>query len=537
MHLGSHGVAVKRLSLYALEFCVTTFVDRLPIGVGCCVLIASIVTVHTQSTRESPEAITAIVGATVIDGNGGPPLADATIVIRGEQIVSVGARRSVTVPPGAQLVDGTGRYAVPGLIDTNVHLGPINGETTFARYWDRLEDIILQAAQLHLKHGVTTVRDSYGPLVPLKAIRDAIARGSEVGPRMYVAGNIVGWGGPYTTTFSRIHESGISFFQEQVNELFTHGSGEELLHMTAAELRVAIDKYLDLGPDFIKYGGTEHNEYPTLISFSPRAQKAIVDETHMRGLFAETHSTTLEGLYTSIEAGLDVIQHPEVLGFREITDELLNLILERKIICSMLPNKYTGKLWQDHVKEREKKATGTSEKDRADHKQRLIPRTPAEIRRQTAESGFRQEGTLLVPNLEMRRANARKLIQRGAIISVGADSVVGEALEFRRTEKPPHLEPGIATIIAIEGLVEMGMTPAQAIVAATRNGAMACKGLQRFGTLEPGKIADVLLVGADPLAHISNLRKVEVVVKQGRAVDLKSLPTRRPYGEWSKSSS
>jgi imidazolonepropionase-like amidohydrolase len=66
---------------------------------------------------------------------------------------------------------------------------------------------------------------------------------------------------------------------------------------------------------------------------------------------------------------------------------------------------------------------------------------------------------------------------------------------------------------------------------------MACKGLQRFGTLEPGKIADVLLVGADPLAHISNLRKVEVVVKQGRAVDLKSLPTRRPYGEWSKSSS
>jgi imidazolonepropionase-like amidohydrolase len=516
---------------------VTKFSHRLRIGVGCGALVWMAATVHTQPPRQNPETITAIVGATVIDGNGGSPLTDGTILIRGDQIVSVGARRSVTVPPGAQLIDGTGKYALPGLVDTNVHLGPINGETTFARYWDRLEDIILQAAQLHLKHGVTTVRDSYGPLVPLKAIRDAIARGSEVGPRMYVAGNIVGWGGPYTMTFSRTHESGINFFQEQVNELFTHGSGEELLHMTAEELRVAIDKYLDQGPDFIKYGGTEHNEYPTLISFSPRAQKAIVDETHKRGLFAETHSTTLEGLYVSIEAGLDVIQHPEVLGFREITDELLDLIVERKIICSMLPNKYTGKLWQDHVKERERKTTDGSGKDRSDRTQRIIARTPTEIRRQTAESGFQQEGTLLIPNLEMRRANARKLIQRGAIISVGADSVVGEAPEFRRTEKSAHLEPGIATIIAIEGLVEMGMTPAQAIVAATRNGAMACKGLQRFGTLEPGKIADVLLVGADPLANVSNLRKVEVVVKQGRAVDLKSLPTRRPYSEWSKSSS
>jgi imidazolonepropionase-like amidohydrolase len=516
---------------------VTNLYHRLRIGVGFCALAASIATAQTPPARQGAETLTAIVGATVIDGNGGPPLADATIVIRGEQIVSVGARRSVTVPAGAQVIDGAGKYAVPGLIDTNVHLGPIGGETTFARYWDRLEDIVLQSAQLHLKHGVTTVRDSYGPLMPLKAIRDAIARGSEVGPRMYVAGNIVGWGGPYTITFSRTREAGINFFQEQVNELFTHGSGEELLHMTADELRVAIGKYLDKGPDFIKYGGTEHNEYPTLIGFSPRAQKAIVEETHKRGLFAETHSTTLEGLYVSIEAGLDVIQHPEVLGFREITDELLNMIVERKIICSMLPNKYTGKLWQDHVRQRERKTSDANGTDRADRAQRRIPRTPTEIRRQTAESGFHQEGTLLVPNLEMRRANARKLIQRGAIISVGADSVVGEAPEFRRTEKTPDLEPGIATIIAIEGLVEMGMTPAQAIVAATRNGALACKGLQRFGTLEPGKIADVVLVGADPLASISNLRKVEVVVKQGRPVDLKNLPTRRPFADWSKSSS
>jgi imidazolonepropionase-like amidohydrolase len=485
---------------------------------------------------QGSEPALAIVGATLIDGNGGPPVRDATIVVRGKQIVAVGPRSSVTVPAGARIIDGAGKFAMPGIIDTNVHVGPLGGTTTFARYWDRLEDIVLQASQLHLKYGVTTVRDSYGPLAALKAVRDAIARGEVIGPRMYVAGNIVGWGGPYSDTFSRTQERGLDLFQEQMNELFTMGSGEELMHMTPQEVKVAINKYLDHGPDFIKYGGTSHGNYPTLIGFSPRAQKVIVEETQKRGLIAETHSTTLEGLWMSIMAGLDLIQHPEVVGNREITDELLDLIVERKIICSMLPNKYTGKLWQDHLKERAKKAGEKTENETSENKakpQRLIARTPAEIRRALEDSGLKQEGTLLIPNLEMRRANFVKLFKRGAILTVGADNVVGEAPEFRRTKKSEHLEPGIGTIVAIEGMVELGMTPAQAIVAATKNGARACKALDKFGTLEAGKLADVLLLGDDPLANISNIRKLEVVLKEGQLVDLKSLPTKRAYGPWS----
>jgi imidazolonepropionase-like amidohydrolase len=496
-------------------------------------LAASTQLLHAQG----PDTPIAIVGATVIDGNGGPPLRDATILVKGRQIAAVGARSSVTVPAGARVIDGTGKFVMPGIIDTNVHVGPLGGQTSFARYWDRLEDIILQASQLHLKYGVTTVRDSYGPLTALKHVRDAIARGDEVGPRMYVAGNIVGWGGPFSDTFSRTRESGLDLFQEEMNELFTMGSGEELLHMSADELRVAINKYLDQGPDFIKYGGTSHGNYPTMIGFSSRAQKVIVEETQKRGLIAETHSTTLEGLWMSIMAGLDMIQHPEVVGNREITDELVNLIVQRKIICSMLPNKYTGKVWQDHVKEREKKAADKNEsEDKPAKPQRQSPKTPAEIRRALEETGVKQDGTLLIPNLEMRRANFVKLLRGGALMTVGADNVVGEAPEFRRTKKDEHLEPGIGTIIAIEGMVELGMTPAQAIVAATKNGARACKALDKFGTLEPGKIADLLVLGADPLASIANIRKLEVVLKGGRIIDLKSLPTKRPYGPWSSTS-
>jgi imidazolonepropionase-like amidohydrolase len=495
-------------------------------------LLAGLVAFPGPLGAQVPESAIAIVGATVIDGNGGQPLTDATIVVRGTRIVAVGDRRSVVVPENARIIDGTGKFATPGLVDTNVHVGPISGDTTFARYWDHLEDIVLQASQLHLKYGVTTVRDSYGPLPPLIAVRDAIARGAEIGPRMYVAGNIVGWGGPYSDTFSRTSEPGLDLFHEQVNDFFTQGTGEELLHMTPEELRGAMNAYLDKGVDFVKYGGTWHINYPTLIAFSPRAQKVIVEETQKRGLIAEIHSTTLEGLWMSIMAGVDLIQHPEVVGHREITDELLDLIIERKIICSMLPNKYTGKVWQEHLEKQEEARKTQQEETEEKKRRRRAAKTTSEIRREQEETGIKQDGSLLLPNLEMRRVNGKKLIQRGAIISVGADNVVGIAPELRREEKDDHLEPGIGTIRAIEGLVELGMPPAQAIVAATKNGALASKALDKFGTLEAGKFADILLLGEDPLANISNFRKLEMVMKEGRIVDLNRLPTKRPYGEW-----
>ena len=93
-------------------------------------------------------------------------------------------------------------------------------------------------------------------------------------------------------------------------DFIAQGAGEELLDMSPDELRVAMNKYLDKGPDFVKYGGTGHTN--SLITFSPRQQEALVDAVHKRGLFAETHSTNPEPLRISVLAGIDLIQHPEV---------------------------------------------------------------------------------------------------------------------------------------------------------------------------------------------------------------------------------
>jgi imidazolonepropionase-like amidohydrolase len=488
---------------------------------------------------QTPGTVIAIVGATVIDGNGGRPLENATVVVRGEKIADVGPRTSVRIPQQAQIIDGRNKFVMPGLIDTNVHMAPISDELTYARYWDRLESLALQGLQLQLRYGLTTVRDTYGPLLPMMTVRDRIMRGELVGPRTYVGGNIVGWGGPYSQTMSGISEAHLTFFQERMNDFFTLGSGEELTAMTPEELRVAINKYLDRGVNFVKYGGSTEAGPPYLILFSPRAQQVIVEETHKRGLIAEAHAKGLEALRLSILAGIDLIQHPEAVGERELTDELVRLIIDRKIICSLLPNKYTGRIWERALAS-QTKAAATLDAARSDRK---IPPTSAEIRRQVATTGRPNADTVYLEDLSTRRVNAKKLIDAGAIISIGADTLLfgrpGVAPEFLREDHPvpEHLEPGIGTIVAIEGLVELGMTPSQAIVAATKNGALACKAADQFGTLERGKMADLLVLSENPLTSISNIRKVEFVMKGGQMFDPKTLPTQRVTDQWRSGSS
>jgi imidazolonepropionase-like amidohydrolase len=471
------------------------------------------------SAPAAQSTVTAITGATVIDGTGGAPLADAVVVVENGRIRAVGAKASVPVPAGAAVIDAAGRYVVPGFIDTNVHLSLYGGVNdryeTLVRYNPRQADIVLEAAQIQLAHGVTTVRDSYGVLPALVEVRERIQRGEAVGARILAAGNIVGWGGPYSISFSLIPERGLTLFQEQMNDQIAQGAGEDLVDMTPDELRVAIDAYLDKGPDFVKFGGTAHFARPAFIGFSLEAQRVLVEAAHQRGKKAETHATTPDGLRLSVEAGVDLIQHPEVLGPRELPDALVTTIVERRIVGSMLVNTITGAPWTKHLKDREeatKKQTEEAAKGPARAK------TSAERRREAADTGV---------EMAMRRQNAQKLIAAGAVVTVGTDNYWASAPELARTPKPEAQDHGIGTILAIEGLVELGMTPMQALVAATRNGAFAAGRSDDLGTLEAGRIADLVVLDASPLVDIKNIRAIRVVMANGRVVDRARLPETR----------
>ncbi len=486
------------------------------------VFLAALSAVATAQRRP-----TAIVGGTLIDGNGGAPVTDAVVIVSGKRITAVGRRGDVTVPSDALIIDANGKYVTPGFIDTNVHFSLYGGNTneryeTLVRYEHRQHEIVLEAAQLELKYGVTSVRDSYGVLPPLIRIRDAIERGDEVGSRMLVAGNIVGWGGPFSLTFSLIPEQNLTRFQERMNDLISQGAGEELVDLTPDELREAINAYLDKGPDFIKYGGTAHFGRPVLIGFSPAQQRAMVEETHKRGRFAETHATSIEGLRLAIEAGIDVIQHPEILSPREMPDDLAQMIVDRGIICSMLTNTITGKVWQEHLKLRKEAEAGAGKLALTGHQ------GVAEARDKTSAEQ-RRERSALGSNMDTRRHNAEKLISAGCITTIGTDNYRNAAPEFARGPKPENQDHGIGSIIAIEGLVELGMTPMQAIVAATKNGAIASKRLDDFGTVEVGKFADLLILVENPLLDIHNIRKLDTVLKEGVVIDIDRLPEHPVY--------
>jgi len=455
-----------------------------------------------------------IENVTLIDGNGGAPARGQYVTITDGRISAITSDSPAQMPADAQRISGKNKFLVPGFIDTNVHAsvyGNSRRRETAVKYADRNHELAEEFAQRQLKYGVTTIRDSYGSLVPLMQVRDAIARGDTVGPRMLVAGNIVGWGGPFSLTFSLMKESDLTLFQEKWNDAIAQDAGEDLMDMGPEELRVAINAYLDKGPNFIKYGGTSHFRYPTLIGFSPRAQRVIVEETHKRGLVAETHATSAEALRLAVEAGIDFIQHPEILS-SPYPDDLIEMIVERDVICGLRSNTLAGQPWQEHLEKRRQAVIALAEA--------APPQTSAERRRREAMRG---------DLYQLERINAERLIRAGCRVTIATDNYQGSAPEFRRVVKPEIQEAGIGSLIAIEGLVELGMTPMQALVAGTRNGAMACRGLDEFGTIEVGKSADLVLLDANPLKDIRNIRRQSLVVARGQVIDAAALPRQRIF--------
>src|SRR5262245_4181113 len=264
----------------------------------------------------------AIVGATLITGTDAAPIPDGVILVDGKTISAIGARGDVKIPADAQVIDVAGKFITPGLIDTNVHLVLMIVPEFYAKYEGRFEEVALQSAQVALKYGVTTVRDSWGPLAPLLAVRDRINRGEAVGARTLVAGNIVGLGGPFTVHF--LGPRGASApedLQRRINAMWEATMGPRLLLMTPDEVRREMRAYLDKGVDFVKVAASTHGISPESLMFSPAVLKAMGEEVHKRGLVFETHTATLESLRVAIDAGVDLLQHPEELGeFRDEAD-------------------------------------------------------------------------------------------------------------------------------------------------------------------------------------------------------------------------
>lgn len=395
------------------------------------------------SPPESADLI--ITNARVIDGTG-TVYNRAVIVITGERIQSIASGE--TQLSAGMIIDVQGKTVLPGLIDAHVHLlredqAPVDDQT-LAQY---ITDGLPAELQAYLSHGVTTIKSTGDIVEPFLQVRDSLARGEMLGPRLFLVGPVLTahGGHPAATLF-------------RGNPWRRARQSKELT--TETEARTAVRQLSELGVDAIKfvYQGSVDEKKPYLFGpgislrkITPQIMKAIIDETHTHQLRVTAHTMDLEDAMAVLEAGSDGLEHG-VARSQVPDDKLGTLLLERG--ASYVPT--------------------------------LITRRPN--------------------LLKTAMANLKQLADQGVRIVLGTDTPVGGALS------------GLTTLKELELMVQAGMSPEQVIQAATRNAAQHLGKLDEFGTLEAGKLADLIIVEGDPLMDITVMHNIEVVIKGGKVV-------------------
>lgn len=423
------------------------------------------------SARESPlPSALALRNVTVIDATGAAPQANMTVVITGDRIRAIGPTGAVAIPRGARVIDATGQFLIPGLWDMHVHLTAA-GVTDFP---------------LFVAQGVTGVRDMGGTWDVIHRWQERIKAGEIVGPRVKTAGPIVE-NARWLEGVRSIPE-GRAFLEENPRL----GVG------TVEEARSAVDSLARLGVDFIK-----------LRNAPPRAAYfALVEEARKRDLPVVGHMPRGGlGFLGAIEAGQAGIEHLDVLA-----DELDGVPeSERRALFARMAER---EIWYAPTLVSELKRLYPSEVVGAiveDSLGQLDPR-----RRYVSE-----------PLLEFWRVqqNLDKYETPKDWGPVFARAL-GYAREMRRADVPMLagtdfgarlVYPGWSLHDELALLVEhAGLSPLEALQAATRNAARFFNAADEFGTVEAGKWADLILLGADPLQDIRNTQRINAVVLGGQ---------------------
>lgn len=401
---------------------------------------------YTNTPGADPRRTVAIVGATLIDGRGGPPVMDSVVVVHGDRIVAAGSRRSVRVPAGAEVYEARGLTLLPGLIDAHFHIDGDDG-----------------LPALYLTHGVTSLRD----------------------PGQ--------WMEAYDAAIGSSHKA-------EIPRLFLTGP-----HFDSPPAAYPADSYIVRDADEVRAGvarfaAQDASAFKVYFRLPLGLIRVLCEEAHQRGLPVTSHLEIVDA-GDAIRAGVDGVEHVTSFG-------------TALMLTAREAEKYRQAVLADNNARRE---------GRYEVWNKINPAGP---RAQALFKLMVEHGTFLSPTLAIfeRRAgdkdttdvhvNGFKNMEEFTVRAwrAGVRVVVGSHSDV------PHAERGWAYQRELELLVEAGLTPMEAIVSGTSRNARFFRIEERLGSVEPGKLADLLLVEGDPLANISAMRNVRRVMLGGRWV-------------------
>lgn len=401
----------------------------------------------------------AVQGATLIDGNGGKPLENSIVLIKGDRIEEVGQAGVFSLPDGTEVVDGQGKYLLPGLVDAHVHLfhegfvplPPKGSQTVYATV------VTINNLRTALQAGITTLRAIADGQYADLAVRSAVKNRILIGPRIFAAGKGICMTGG--------HGSGLDGVLEVDGPL---------------AIRKAVREQVKAGVDFIKLLTSHRTDYP---EFSLEEIEAGVDEAHRLGKRIAIHAGNYAGTRMAALAGVDSIEHGNFMDPRTA-----DLVAEKDI--TVVPT-----IWTYHFIKQ--KIDGMGEE--------AISRMGAEMKFDLDEL----EATRTWCNrvVEQYPKSIAMLQSRGIRIAAGTDNVIADE-SFAVLHKEMTF------------MAKMGMKPMQIILAATKHGAEVIGQEHQFGTVEAGKYADLIMVSHDPLENIEVFSEVDWVMKEGYIVPL-----------------
>lgn len=415
-----------------------------------------------------------IENVTLIDGTGRPPVAGASVLIEEDRIQLI-SRSSISAPEHTRRIDGTGKYLIPGLMDMHIHLQgniEVTPEGLMSVSNDRSKGI--RALHSYLYSGVTSVFDAGNVPDYILGLRDDERSGKLLSPRIFATGGIVTYPG-------------------------SHGSNEFGTQVDSwPEAIPALDAHIERRPDLLKLTFEERGwgARPMIPILPVDLMQRIIQYYNDRGIRTTVHTSSEYRARQAIFAGIDTLAHPIIQG--PVTDNFARLMGAKKIpmVTTIAIGENYSRLAEhpEYLDEPLYQATLTTEE---------IEILKTEKRKEYQERKWTWWMKIMTT---IAQENLRKINEAGGILVAGTDQTTGPAL---------HRE--------LELMADAGIPPSDIIRIATLNGAIFLGKERELGSIEEGKIADMVLLAADPTTDINNAKQIVQVIKGGQLIDRSKL--------------